>query len=47
MKIVTEAAATVVGQEARDGLIRARLQDREEMSTVKTKAQILATFEAP
>ena len=45
VKLVTEAAATVCGQEARDGLIRATIQDREECATVRTKAHILATFQ--
>ena len=44
MKLVTEAAASVCGQEARDGYIRARLHDREEVPTFKTKKNILATF---
>ena len=44
MKLVTEAAAEVCGQEARDGYIRARVQHRETMSTFVSKKDILATF---
>jgi len=42
VKIVTEAAAAVCGQEARDGYIRARLQHREEMPVFTTKKHFLA-----
>ena len=43
VKLVTEAAAKVCGQEARDGYIRARVRHREAMSTFDNK-DILATF---
>jgi len=42
VKIVTEAAAAVCGQEARDGYIRARLQHMEEMPVFTTKKHFLA-----
>ena len=38
---VTEAAKAVVGQEARDGFITARLQHREKMPKFKTKQHIM------
>ena len=41
---MTEAAAQVCGQEARDGLIRAKLHSREEMSKLATKRHLLATL---
>ena len=44
VKLVTEAAAAVCGQDARDGYIRARLQHREEMPTFKTKKDICGSF---
>ena len=44
VKQVTEAAAAVVGKEARDGFIRARIHHREDMPVFKTKQHILATF---
>lgn len=44
VKQVTEAAAAVVGQDRRDGFVRARLHSREEMPVFKTKKQILETF---
>ena len=42
---VTEAASSVVGQEARDGFIRARAHHREAMPVFKSKKHILATFQ--
>ena len=42
VKQVTEAAAAVVGQERRDGYIRARIQSREEMPVFRTKKHIMA-----
>ena len=44
VKLVTEAAAAVCGQEARDGYIRARVQHREFLPVFTTKKHILATF---
>ena len=44
VKQVTEAAAAVVGQDRRDGFVRARLQSREQMPVFKTKKHILNTF---
>ena len=44
VKLVTEAAAAVCGQEARDGYIRARLHSREEMPKFTSKKHILASF---
>ena len=44
VKLVSEAAAAVCGQEARDGYIRARIQHREAMPVFKAKKDILATF---
>ena len=44
VKLVTEAAAAVAGQEARDGFIRARLHNREAMPLFTTKKHMLATF---
>ena len=44
MKLVTEAAADVCGQEARDGYIRIRLHSREEMPKFTSKKHILASF---
>ena len=44
VKQVTEAAAAVVGQEARDGFVRARLQSRKTMPVFHSKKHILATF---
>ena len=40
VKMVTEAAAAVCGQEARDGYIRARVHHREEMSVFTTKKHV-------
>ena len=45
VKLVSEAAASVCGQEARDGYIRARIQHREAMPVFKAKKDILATFQ--
>ena len=44
VKLVTEAASAVCGQEARDGYIRARIHHREAMPIFTTKKHILATF---
>ena len=44
MKQVTEAAAAVVGQERRDGYVRARLQNREIVPLFRTKKDILNIF---
>lgn len=40
----TDAAAAVCGQEARDGYIRAKQQEREDMAVFTTKSHMLATF---
>ena len=44
VKLVTEAAASVVGQERRDGFIRSRIHHREQMPVFRTKEQIMNTF---
>ena len=44
VKQVTEAAAAVVGQESRDGFVRARLHSRQQMPMFKSKKDILVTF---
>ena len=44
VKLVTEAAAQVCGQEARDGIIRSKLHSREEMPKLTTKKHLLAKF---
>ena len=44
MKQVTEAAAFVIGQERRDGFVRARLHSRQQMPVFKSKSDMLATF---
>ena len=44
VKLVTEAASAVCGQPARDGYIRARLHNREDMPVFATKKHIMATF---
>lgn len=44
VKLVTEASASVCGQEGRDGFIRARIHHRQEMPEFRTKANIMATF---
>lgn len=44
VKQVTEAAAAVVGQQARDGFVRARAQHREIMPSFKSKKDIMAIF---
>ena len=44
LKLVTESAAAVCGQEGRDGFIRARIHHREEMPQFRTKAHIMASF---
>ena len=44
VKLATEAAAAVCGQEARDGYIRVRLHFREEMPKFTSKRNIIATF---
>ena len=41
---VTDAAAAVCGEEARDGYIRAKIQEREAMKTYTTKQQMLVTM---
>ena len=46
VKMVTEAAAAVCGQEARDGYIRARVHHREEMPVFTTKKHVMATFKS-
>ena len=45
VKSVTEAAAAVVGHEARDGFIRGRVHHREGMPSFKSKKDIVSTFE--
>ena len=45
--MVTEAAATVCGQEARDGIIRTTLHSREKVNKYKTKSDIMVTFTVP
>ena len=37
VKSVTEAAAAVIGKEARDGFVRARIHHRTMMPVIKTK----------
>ena len=44
VKIVTEAAKAVVGCQARDGYIRARIHHREVLPVFKNKRDILKTF---
>ena len=44
VKIVTEAAAVVCGEEARDGYIKGKLDHREAMPVFTTKKQVLSTF---
>ena len=44
VKQVTEAAAEVVGQDRRDGFVRARIHNREKMPKFRTKKDILAMF---
>ena len=44
--MVTEAAAAVCGQEAKDGYIRARVHHREEMPVLTTKKHVMATFKS-
>ena len=44
VKQLTEAAAFVVGQDRRDGYVRARIQSREQMPSFKTKKDIMVTF---
>ena len=44
VKLVTEAAAAVCGQEARDGYAKARMEHREAMPIFTTKKHIMATF---
>ena len=44
VKQATEAAASVVGQDRRDGYVRARIQSREQMPSFKTKKDIMVTF---
>ena len=41
---MTEAAAQVWGQEARDGRIMPKLHSREEMPKLATKKHLLATL---
>ena len=43
VKQVTEAAAAVVGQQARDGFIRARAHHREAMPCFKSKKDLKVT----
>ena len=44
VKLVTESAAAVAGQEARDGFIRAMIHHWNDMPQFRTKADIMATF---
>ena len=44
VKQVTEAAAAVVGQQARDGFIRARAHHRETMPCFRSKKDMMDTF---
>ena len=44
VKSVMEAAAAVVGQQARDGFIRARVHHRQTMPSFRSKQDIMATF---
>ena len=44
VKLVTEAAAAVVGQERRDGYIRSKLVHREAMPSFRSKQDILKLF---
>ena len=44
VKLVTEAAAAVVGQDRRDGYIRSKLVHREAMPSFNSKQDVLKTF---
>ena len=44
IKLVTEASSAVVGQERRDGYVRARVHSREEMPVFRTKKDIMTIF---
>ena len=44
VKQVTEAADNVVGQERRDGYVRARMHCRDEMPVFRTKKNIMTIF---
>ena len=41
---MTEDAANVVGQDRRDGYVRARIHSRDEMPVFRTKKHIMAIF---
>ena len=43
IKSVTEAAAAVIGEDARNGFVRARIHHRTMMPVFKTKKDILNT----
>ena len=45
VKLVTEAAASVVGPEARDGYVRAQVHHREENPIFSTKKDMLCKFD--
>ena len=42
IKMVTDASSTVVGMEARDGLIRSKIIGRKKLPTFETKSQYLS-----
>jgi len=39
IRLISEASATVVGKEVRDGFIRQRIEARKELPTFKTKQE--------
>ena len=45
VKLVTEAANSVVGEEARDGFIRKRIRSRKEVGRFDTKTNFLPKIE--
>ena len=45
VKLVTEAASSVVGEEARDGFIRQRINSRKEVGRFNTKVKFLPKLE--
>ena len=42
--MVTKAAGTVCGQEARDGLVRATIHSREKTNQIRTKSDLIPEF---
>ena len=47
IKLMTEAAGSVIGAEARDGYIRQKIKSRKEIARFETKKDFFPKLEKP